>query len=88
MPVKTAIYEPPKQGLPYLIVTFASDGLNVLTANSASEARMVVSERMIRRRRERKSEEPIGNDKAALAPFPSISNQGEMASEPCFDPAC
>ena len=45
------------QGLPYLIVTFASDGLNVLTANSAIEARMVVSERMIRRRRERKSEE-------------------------------
>jgi hypothetical protein len=70
MPVKTAIYEPPKQGLPYLIVTFASDGLNVLTANSASEARMVVSERMIRRRRERKSEElsvlPSQSESAAI----------------------
>jgi hypothetical protein len=49
MPVKTAIYEPPKQGLPYLIVTFASDGLNVLTANSAIEARMVSSQRMIQK---------------------------------------
>jgi hypothetical protein len=51
MPVKTAIYEPPKEGLPYLVVTFASDGLNVLTVNSSVEARAVVSERMIRRRR-------------------------------------
>jgi hypothetical protein len=57
MPIKTAIYEPPKEGLPYLIVTFASDGLNVLTANSSVEARLKVSERAIRRRRERSSEE-------------------------------
>jgi hypothetical protein len=57
MPIKTAIYEPPKRGLPYLIVTFASDGLNVLTANSSVEARLKVSERAIRRRRERSSEE-------------------------------
>jgi len=32
MPGKTVIYEPPEEGLPYLVVTFASDGLNVLTA--------------------------------------------------------
>jgi hypothetical protein len=57
MPIKTAIYGPPKEGLPYLIVTFASDGLNVLTANSSVEARLKVSERAIRRRRERSSEE-------------------------------
>jgi hypothetical protein len=57
MPIKTAIYEPPKEGLPYLIVTFASDGLNVLTANSSVEARLKVSKRAIRRRRERSSEE-------------------------------
>jgi hypothetical protein len=56
MPVKTAIYEPPKEGLPYLVVTFASDGLNVLTANSSVEARAVASKRMIRRRRERNGE--------------------------------
>jgi hypothetical protein len=57
MPVKTAIYDPPKEGLPYLIVTFESDGLNVLTANSAVEARAIVSERVMQRRRERKGEE-------------------------------
>jgi hypothetical protein len=57
MPIKSAIYDPPKEGLPYLIFTFTSDGLKVLTANSSVEARAVVSERMIRRRRELKSEE-------------------------------
>lgn len=57
MPGKTAIYDPPKEGLPYLVVTLASDGLNVLPANSSLEARAMVSERVIRRRRERKSEE-------------------------------
>jgi len=57
MPGKTVIYEPPKDGLPYLVVTFGSDGLNVLTANSLFEARAMVSERAIRRRRERKSDE-------------------------------
>ena len=57
MSVKAAIYEPPKEGLPYLIVTFESDGLNVVTANSSVEARAMVSERAIRRRRERKREE-------------------------------
>ena len=54
--VKPAIYDPLKEGLPYLIVTFESDGLNVLTANSSVEARATVSERVIRRRRERKGE--------------------------------
>ena len=57
MAVKAAIYEPPKEGLPYLIVTFKSDGLKVVTANSSVEARAMVSERAIRRRRERKREE-------------------------------
>jgi hypothetical protein len=57
MPVETAIYEPPEEGLPCLVVTVASDGLNVVTANSSVEARAMVSERAIRRRRERKREE-------------------------------
>jgi hypothetical protein len=55
MSVKTAIYEPPKNGLPYLVVAFESDGLKVFTANSEFEARTIVSERAIRRRRERMS---------------------------------
>ena len=56
MPVKTAIYEPPKEGLPYLVIAFESDGLKASVANSHLEARTMVSERAIRRRRERKSE--------------------------------
>lgn len=63
MPVKTAVYDPPKEGLPYLVVTFGSDGLTVLTANSELEARTMASERAIRRRRERMSE--------GLATFPT-----------------
>ena len=70
MPIKTAIYDPPKKGLPYLIVTFTSDGLKVLTANSSVEARAVVSERMIRRRRELKREE--------LSVLPSQSEQAAI----------
>lgn len=56
MPVKTAIYEPPDEGLPYLVLAFESDGLKVSTANSVFEARTMVSERAIRRKRSRQSE--------------------------------
>jgi hypothetical protein len=53
MLVKTTIYEPPKEGLPYLLVAFEPDGPKVSTAKSQLEARTVASERAIRRRRER-----------------------------------
>jgi hypothetical protein len=56
MPVKVGIYEPPEEGLPYLVIAFESDGLKVFIANSQFEARTMASERAIRRRRERKSE--------------------------------
>jgi hypothetical protein len=56
MPVKTAIYEPPKEGLPYLVIAFEPDGMKVFPVDSEFEARTMVSERAIRRRRERKSE--------------------------------
>jgi hypothetical protein len=52
MPVKTAIYEPPKDGLPYLVVAFESDGVKVSVANSELEARTMAAERAIRRRRQ------------------------------------
>ncbi len=51
-----AIYEPPTDEFPYLVVTFASDGMSVLTANSRTEARAMASERAIGRRAERKSQ--------------------------------
>ncbi len=52
MTVKTAIYEPPKDGLPYLVLAFEPDGLKVTIANSELEARTMAAERAIRRRRQ------------------------------------
>jgi len=57
MQVAPAIYDPPKDGLPYLVVNFASEGMSVSTANSKSEARIIASERALKRRREPKNEE-------------------------------
>jgi hypothetical protein len=56
MLVKTVIYEPPEEGLPHLVIAFETDGLKVTIANTPFEARTMVSERVIRRRRERKTE--------------------------------
>src|SRR5262245_32186570 len=60
MPIETAIYEPPSEGLPYLVVTFTSDGMNVSQANSRTEARMLVSERVLRRRKEKQGDRSKG----------------------------
>ena len=54
MQAEIAIYEPPRDGLPYLVVTVLPDGVNVVTAKSRTEARTIVSERAIARRRARK----------------------------------
>jgi hypothetical protein len=54
MPTKTAIYDPPTRGLPYLVVTFEADGFKVITAKSPLEARTMTIERTIRRRAERR----------------------------------
>lgn len=48
MPVEIAIYVPPNEGLPFLVVSFESDGLKVSTAASQLEARTMASERAIR----------------------------------------
>lgn len=56
MPVKTVIYEPPKDGLPYLVLAFEPDGPKVSVPNSELEARTMVAERAIRRRRQGISE--------------------------------
>ena len=55
---ETVIYEPPKAGLPYLVVTLEPHGLSVLQASSRTEARtLVVSERQARRKGERKGKQ-------------------------------
>jgi hypothetical protein len=51
MPVKFAIYDPPEEGLPYLVVTFEGDGPKIAVAKTQFEARTLVAERAIRRRR-------------------------------------
>ena len=53
----TAIYDPPKEGLPYLIVTFTPEGMKIGTANSSLAARTIASEEVLRRRSERQSED-------------------------------
>ena len=49
----TAIYEPPNEGLPYLVVTFTPDRINVSTANSGTAAREIAADHSIRRRRDK-----------------------------------
>ena len=61
MPGSTAIYDPPKEGLPYLVVTFTPEGMKIATANSSLAARTIASEGVLRRRSERKSEDTRRN---------------------------
>jgi hypothetical protein len=57
MPGSTAIYDPPKEGLPYLIVTFTTEGMKIATANSSLAARTIAAEGVLRRRSKRQSED-------------------------------
>jgi hypothetical protein len=57
MPGTTTIYDPPKEGLPYLVVTFTPEGMKIATANSSLAARTIASEGVISRRSERRSEQ-------------------------------
>ena len=45
---KTAIYHPPKKGMPYLVVTLAADGLAITAVNSKDEARMLTSKKTLK----------------------------------------
>jgi hypothetical protein len=65
MPGSTAIYDPPKEGLPYLVVTFTPEGMKIATANSSLAARTIASERTIERRRERQSKQAVDGSKVA-----------------------
>jgi hypothetical protein len=67
MPGSTAIYDPPKEGLPYLVVTFTPEGMNIATANSSLAARTIASERVISRRSERQSEHSEAIDRSNAA---------------------
>jgi len=45
------IYAPPKDGLPFLVVTFTKDGISTQPAQTRSEARMMLSRDRARRAR-------------------------------------
>ena len=45
------IYAPPKDGLPFLVVTFTKDGISTQPAQTRSEARMLLSRDRLRRTR-------------------------------------
>lgn len=45
-----AIYVPPKDGLPFLVVTFADGDVQAQPTNSRSEARVILAKRTRRRK--------------------------------------
>ena len=48
---EAAIYEPPKEGLPYLVVTFSKDGMSTQSAETRAEARVLLTRHQARRAR-------------------------------------
>jgi hypothetical protein len=44
---KTAIYHPPKKGMPYLVVTVSQEGVSATAVNSKDEARMLASKKTL-----------------------------------------
>jgi hypothetical protein len=45
---KTAIYHPPKKGMPYMVVTVSPEGVTAIAVESKDEARMLASKRAIK----------------------------------------
>ncbi len=44
---KTAIYHPPKSGMPYLVVTVSPDGISATAVESKESARVLASKRTL-----------------------------------------
>ena len=45
---KTAIYHPPKKGMPYLVVTVSPEGVIAIAVESKDEARVLASKKMLK----------------------------------------
>ena len=45
---KTAIYHPPKSGMPYLVVTVSAEGVTVTAVESKDEARILASKKTMK----------------------------------------
>ena len=44
---KTAIYHPPKKGMPYLVVTVSQEGISATAVNLKDEDRMLASKKTL-----------------------------------------
>jgi hypothetical protein len=45
---KTAIYHPPKKGMPYMVVTVSSEGVTATAVASKDEARILASKKTLK----------------------------------------
>jgi hypothetical protein len=45
---KTAIYHPPKKGMPYLVVTVSPEGVVAIAVESKEEARVLTSKKTLK----------------------------------------
>jgi hypothetical protein len=45
---KTAIYHPPKSGMPYLVVTVSPEGVTAVAVESKEEARILASKKTLK----------------------------------------
>jgi hypothetical protein len=45
---KTAIYHPPKSGMPYLVVTVSPEGISATAVESKDEARVLASKKTLK----------------------------------------
>jgi hypothetical protein len=45
---KTAIYHPPKKGMPFLVVTVSPEGVVAIAVESKEEARVLASKKTLR----------------------------------------
>jgi hypothetical protein len=43
--IKTAVYHPPKSGMPYLVVTVSPEGVTATACESKDEARILASKK-------------------------------------------
>jgi hypothetical protein len=46
--IKTAIYHPPKSGMPYLVVTVSPEGVTATAVGSKDEARILASKKTLK----------------------------------------
>ena len=44
---KTAIYHPPKKGMPYMVVTVSTEGVTATAVDSKDEARILASNKTL-----------------------------------------